>query len=92
MSQPTKKLLGNRVLLRPFAKESKIGEHIIIPEVAKEYTHKAEVIGIGVGKPDDQIQEEVGDVVLYSKDRVFPFSLDGQDYFIVFQDAIHCVL
>ncbi len=89
-SSPTKLLLGTRVLLRP-DQEEKIGA-LIIPDYAKEYNHRATVIATGPGRPDDPMLVQAGDVVLYSKERVFPFERDGVTYFIVFQDVIHAVL
>lgn len=80
-----------RVLIKPDLKEGTIG-NVVIPEKYREYTHRATVIATGEGRPDDPILVKEGDVVLYSKERYFPFVFEGEDYFIVFQDAIHCVL
>lgn len=88
---PTKTLIGTRVLLKPHTKQDKAGL-IIIPTYAQEYTHKATVVAVGPGKEDDPMVVEPGDEVLYSKDRIFPLEKDGEEYFIVFQDAIHAVL
>lgn len=84
-------LIGNRVLIKPAEKADKIG-YIIIPEVAREYTHRGTVIAIGAGRSDDPMLIKPGDEVLYSKDRVFPLEKNGETYFIVFQDSIHAVL
>jgi len=88
----TKLLLPGRVLLKPFPKEAKIGKHIVIPEYAQEFTHRATVMAVGEGKPDEPMVVKEGDVVLYSKDRYFPFELNGETYFIVMQEVIHAVL
>jgi len=91
MSNPAKQLIGTRVLVKPHVKETEVNG-VFIPEAAREYTHRATVILVGPGKPDDPMMVNIGDEVLYSKDRVFPLEKDGEAYFILFQDSIHAVL
>ena len=64
--------LGDRVLVKPIAKEEKTKSGIYLPDTAKEKPQEGEVIGVGPGKYDETgkripMDLKVGDTVIYAK-------------------------
>ncbi len=80
--------LEDRVLVKPAAAEEKTASGIIIPDSAKEKPQKGEVIAVGPGTKDVEMQVKVGDVVLYGKYAGTELNLDGQDLLVMRQSDI----
>jgi chaperonin GroES len=64
--------LGDRIVVKPLAAESKTKGGIVLPDTAKEKPQEAEVIAVGKGKTLDNgtvaaPEVKVGDKVLYGK-------------------------
>jgi len=64
--------LGDRVLVRPIAKEEKTKSGIYLPDTAKEKPQEGEIIAVGPGKFDETgkripMDLKVGDKVIYAK-------------------------
>jgi chaperonin GroES len=86
--------LGDRVVVRPVAKEEKtLASGIIIPESAdKERPGKGTVVAVGPGKREDgaitPMTVKEGDEVLFSKYGFDEIKLDGQEYYILPESAV----
>ena len=85
--------LGDRVVVKRLASEQKTAGGIYIPESAQEKPMKCEVVAVGSGKLLDhgkrnQMEVEVGQVVLLGKYSGTEVKIDGQEYVIVDQREI----
>ena len=56
--------LGDNIIVRPIQQEQVRSSGIVIPDTAQEQAWRGEVLAIG---PIDNINLDVGDVVLYRK-------------------------
>jgi len=72
--------LGNRVLVKLLAEESRTPSGIILPETAKEKPQRGLVVAIG---DDEDIPVQVGDKVLFAKYTGSEIKVDGVDHLIL---------
>lgn len=91
------KPLGDRVVVKPLAKEEKSVSGIIIPDtVDKEKPAKGTVVAVGAGRYDDgeliPMTVKVGDKVLFSKYGYDEVKVDGEEYFILSESSILGIL
>ena len=88
--------LGDRVIVKEVARETKTKSGIVLPESAKEKSNEAEVVSVGPGKYEDGklVAPEVkkGDVVLYSEYSGQKVKVDGVELQIIRLDDILAVL
>ena len=64
--------LGDRVLVKPMAREEMSRGGIVLPDTAKEKPQEGKVLAMGAGKLSEKgeripMEIKVGDVVLYTK-------------------------
>lgn len=90
------KPLADRVVVKPLEQESKTKSGIIIPDTAKEKSHKGEVIAVGPGRYDDgqliEMRVKIGDKVLYKEYGGDEFKLDGQEVIILKEEDIIAII
>ncbi|MBM2820974.1 MAG: chaperonin Cpn10, chaperonin GroES [Candidatus Berkelbacteria bacterium] len=88
--------LGDRVVIKPLAEESKTKSGIIIPDTAKEKSQKGKVVAVGKGKYDDgklnPLTVKLGDTVLYKEYGGDEFKLDGEEVIILKEEDILAIL
>ncbi|MEW6427977.1 MAG: co-chaperone GroES [Thermodesulfobacteriota bacterium] len=89
--------LNDRVLVKRLEEEEKTKGGIIIPDTAKEKPAEGEVVAVGPGKLNDKGERvagtlKAGDRVLFSKYGGTDVKLEGQDYLILREDDILCVV
>jgi chaperonin GroES len=100
MAKMTKNLsiepLGDRVVIKPLAREEVSASGIIIPDtVKKEKEERGTVIAVGAGRydGDDLVPMTVkkGDEVLFQtyKDTI---EIDGEDYYILEESSILAII
>ena len=80
--------LGDRVVIKPTAKEEKSKGGIILPDTAQEKPQEGKIIAVGPGRLTEdgkRIAMEVkkGDKVIYSKYAGTEFKLDDDDLVIM---------
>ena len=80
--------LGDRIVLRPLAREEVTKGGIIIPDTAKEKPQDGEVVAVGPGRVTDEgkripLEVRVGDKVVFNKYAGTEFKLDDVDYVIL---------
>jgi chaperonin GroES len=85
--------LGDRVLVKPLAKEEVSRGGIVLPDTVKEKPQEGEVIAVGAGKRTDKgemlpMDVKVGDVVLYAKYGGTEIKLEGEEYMILRESDI----
>lgn len=88
--------LADRVIVKPLAQESKTKSGIIIPDTAKEKSHRGEIIATGPGKFDDgklnPMTVKVGQIVLYKEYAGDEFKLEGEEVIILKEEDIIAVI
>jgi chaperonin GroES len=89
--------VGDRLVVKPAAKEEITRSGIVIPDTAKEKPQEGEVIAVGSGKLLDNgdrvpMEIKVGDRVLYAKYGGTEFKLDGEDYLVMRETDVLAVL
>ena len=80
--------LGDRVVVKPAAKEEVTKSGIVLPDTAKEKPQKGEVIAVGTGRLLETGQRvaidlKAGDEILFSKYAGNEIKIDDVDYLIL---------
>jgi chaperonin GroES len=82
------KPLGDRVVVKPKAKEEMTRSGIVLPDTASEKPQEGQVISVGPGRMLDngkRVDMEVkqGDTVLFAKYAGTEVKLEGDEYLVV---------
>jgi chaperonin GroES len=80
--------LGDRLIVKALAKETKTRSGIVLPDTAKEKPQEGEVLAVGPGKVLDNgkhttLELQVGQHVLFAKYSGTEVKLDGEEYLIL---------
>jgi chaperonin GroES len=80
--------LGDRILVKPLAKEEVSRGGIVLPDTVKEKPQEGEVIAVGAGKRTEKgdvipMDLKTGDIVLYAKYGGTEIKLEGEEYMIL---------
>ena len=94
---PDQLRVGDRVVVRPAAKEEVTESGIVIPDTAKEKPQEGVVVAIGSGKlleNGDRTPLEIneGDRVLCAKYGGTEFKLDGEEYLVLRESDVLAIL
>lgn len=89
--------LHDRIVVSRIESEEKTKGGIIIPDTAKEKPQEGKIIAVGPGKLDKEgkrIPPDVksGDRILFTKWAGTELKLDDQEYMIMKEDDILCVI
>ena len=89
--------VGDRVVVKPAAKEEVTRSGIVIPDTAKEKPQEGTVIAIGSGRLLDNgeraaIDVHEGDRVLFAKYGGTEFKLDGEEYLVLKESDILAIV
>jgi len=89
--------LGDRLVIRPKAREEMTKSGIVLPDTVKEKPQEGEIIAVGPGLIDEKgkrvaMDVKVGDSVLYAKYAGTEFKLEGEDLLIVRQSDVLAVV
>ncbi len=89
--------LGDRVVVKPTAREEMTKSGIVLPDTVKEKPQEGEVIAAGPGRLTDEgerepMDVEVGDKVLYAKYAGTEFKVDDEEFLIVSQKEVFAVV
>lgn len=89
--------LGDRVVVKPKAKEESTRTGILLPDTANEKPQEGEVLSVGPGRLLDsgkRIDMEVkpGDNVLFAKYAGSEVKLDGTDYLVIRESDLLAVV
>jgi chaperonin GroES len=80
--------LGDRILVKPLAKEEISRGGIVLPDTVKEKPQEGEVLAVGPGKLSDKgnlipMEIKVGDIVLFTKYGGTEYKLEGEELMIL---------
>ncbi len=89
--------VGDRVVVKPAAREEVTKSGIVIPDTAKEKPQEGIVIAVGNGRLLDNgdrspIDVAKGDRVLFAKYGGTEFKLDGEDYLVLKENDILAIV
>jgi len=89
--------IGDRVVVKPAAKEEVTKSGIVIPDTAKEKPQEGTVIAVGSGRLLDNgdrapVDLRVGDRVLFAKYGGTEFKLDGEEYLVLKENDVLAVI
>ena len=89
--------VGDRVVVKPAAKEEVTKSGIVIPDTAKEKPQEGTVIAVGSGRLLDNgdravIDVREGDRVLFAKYGGTEFKLDGEEYLVLRENDILAII
>lgn len=86
------KPLGSRVAIKKLEAEEKTEGGIILTSSAKEKPQMAEVVAVGPGTKDEDMELKVGDKVVFSKYAGTDVKFEGEEYTIMSQSDILAVV
>jgi chaperonin GroES len=89
--------VGDRVVVKPAAKEEITKSGIVIPDTAKEKPQEGTVIAVGSGRLLDNgdrapVDVREGDRVLFAKYGGTEFKLDGEEYLVLKENDILAII
>ena len=89
--------VGDRVVVKPSAKEEITKSGIVIPDTAKEKPQEGTVIAVGSGRLLDNgdrapIDVREGDRILFAKYGGTEFKLDGEEYLVLKENDILAII
>jgi chaperonin GroES len=89
--------VGDRVVVKPAAREEVTRSGIVIPDTAKEKPQEGTVIAVGNGRLLDNgdraaIDVHEGDRVLFAKYGGTEFKLDGEEYLVLKESDILAIV
>jgi len=89
--------IGDRVVVKPAAKEEVTKSGIVIPDTAKEKPQEGTVIAVGSGRLLDNgdrapVDLRLGDRVLFAKYGGTEFKLDGEEYLVLKENDVLAVI
>jgi chaperonin GroES len=89
--------LGDRVVVKPTAREEVTRSGIVLPDTAKEKPQRGEIIAVGQGRLNDKgeripMDVKQGDSVLFAKYAGTEFKLDDDDLLILSEKDILAIV
>ena len=89
--------LGDRVVVKPMAREEMTSSGIFLPDTAKEKPQRGTIIAVGKGRINekgDRVEMDVktGDSVLFAKYAGTEFKLDDDELLILSEKDILAVI
>jgi chaperonin GroES len=91
------KPLGDKVVVRPTAREETTKSGIVLPDTAKEKPQEGTIVAVGTGRVLDngeraQLEVSEGQKVLYAKYAGTEIKLEGEEYLILSEKDILAVV
>ena len=85
--------LGDRVVIKPIAREEVTKGGIVLPDTVKEKPQEGEIIAAGPGRITEdgkriEMDVKVGDIVIYAKYAGTEFKEDGEELIILRESDI----
>lgn len=80
--------IHNQILFKPFPSEEVTESGFIVPENCREINNKGTIVATGGGKKDKPMRLKIGDVCYRVKDWGTGFTMNGEVYFLMDEQAI----
>ena len=90
---PPLRPLGDRVVVKPLARETVTKSGIVLPDTAKEKPQEGEIVAVGPGKVLDNgkrttIEVKIGQHILFAKYSGTEVKVEGEEYLILRENDI----
>ena len=85
--------LGDRIVVKPIAKEEVTKGGIVLPDTAKEKPQEGEVVAVGPGRMTEEgkrvpLDVKKGDTVVYPKYSGTELKIEGEEYLIMRESEV----
>jgi len=85
--------LGDRLVVKPVAKEEVTKGGIFLPDTAKEKSQEGKVLAVGPGRLSDDgkripMEVKVGDTIIYAKYGGMEIKIDNEELLILDENQI----
>jgi len=85
--------LGDRIVVKPVAKEEVTKGGIVLPDTAREKPQEGEVVAVGPGRMTEEgkrvpLDLKKGDTVVYPKYSGTELKSDGEEYLIMRESEV----
>jgi len=85
--------LGDRIVVKPVAKEEVTKGGIVLPDTAKEKPQEGEVVAVGPGRVTEEgnripLDVKKGDKIVYPKYSGTELKVDGEEYLIMRESEV----
>ena len=89
--------LGDRVVVRPAAREEATKSGILLPDTSKERPQRGEIVAAGKGRRNEdgervEMDVKVGDIVLFAKYAGTEFKHEDEDLLILSEKDILAII
>ncbi|MGL4876256.1 MAG: co-chaperone GroES [Clostridium sp.] len=84
--------LGDRIVIKRLEAEETTKSGIVLTGTAKERPQEAEVVAVGPGTKDVDMEVKVGDKVLYAKYTGTEVKVSGEEFIILKQEDVLAVV
>ena len=89
--------MGDRVVIRPAAREETTRSGIVLPDTSKEKPQRGEIIAVGPGRVSDEgkkipMEVKVGDTVLFARYAGTEFKLEDEELLILKESDILAII
>ena len=89
--------LGDRVVVRPAARDEATKSGILLPDTSKERPQRGEIVAAGKGRRNEdgervEMDVKVGDIVLFAKYAGTEFKHEDEDLLILSEKDILAIL
>src|SRR5437660_12447043 len=89
--------LGDRVVVRPAAREEATRSGIVLPDTSKEKPQRGEIIAVGPGRVSDEgkqipMEVKVGDTVLFARYAGTEFKLEDDELLILSEKDVLAII
>ena len=93
----TLKPLGDRVVVKPKAKDEMTSSGLVLPDTASEKPQEGSVLSVGPGRMLEtgkrvEMDVKVGDAVLFAKYAATEVKLDGGEYLVIRESDLLAVV
>lgn len=96
-AKPAVRLLGDRVMVRPFSADGKTPGGILLPDQAQRKPQRGEVVAVGRGRVREDggtepMKVQAGDVIAYEGYGATELEVEGEKYIVLTEDHVVAVL
>jgi chaperonin GroES len=93
----TLKPLGDRVVVKPKAKDEMTSSGLVLPDTAREKPQEGSVLSVGPGRMLEtgkrvEMDVKVGDAVLFAKYAGTEVKLEGDEYLVIRESDLLAVV
>jgi chaperonin GroES len=82
------KVIAGKVLVKPIEKPTQTTSGLFYIQSKADYQGEGEIVSIGESLPDEKIEVQVGDKVIYFKSPGIKVDINGESYTLIFHKDI----